>query len=796
MNTVEPKTLTKNKAQELESENKSLKQELLQLEKTLDNIKQHNIFSEELSVFLERSREGVSIWTKELDLLYINQANLQIFHISKKTPNLLDKNIIEVFPEIESTPRLKAYKGVIQTRKTATFNYNQFFPSINKNRYFSSEAFMVGKNLVIITRDISQSVVLQEKLNQADKRMLKTQKIAEVGFWSYNCVKHTWFWSEEIFLLLGYSPRNTKPDLERFLDRIDPKERRIIRKQFENRNNRKLRFHDIYKITIKNKTRYLLCRGESQTNSEDKVIRTEGILQDITKRVKSQQNLIQSEKRFRLIADNVSEVFWLRTPTEILYINHAFERIWQIPRREIYNNPKSLFRSVHPKDKKQVEKLVATNNSQTDTTPKGIEFRILLPNGDQKWIWAKTFKVLDKERQTRIIGFATDITTIKKKEAELIKAKQKAEESEHLKSAFLATMSHELRTPLNAIIGFSDLLSTTLLEEEILEYASTINKAGMQLLDIINNIFSVALLESQQINFKNSAFHLSDIIQEIEPILRNNAETSSKTHLDIRFLPDLRHSQPSLYCDPKSLKQIWMILLNNALKFTEKGYICYGYKILDQNRIKFFVKDSGIGIPLSKQKYIFNKFMQLEDTHTRKFGGTGLGLAIVKKIVELMKGELGVNSYPGKGSEFYFILSCLHNSPEPAKSLNFTAKVDWSDKKILIVEDDIKSLQLINSNLSETQIHMIQTSKGEDVELLFEQHPDINIVLMDLNLPQMNGFEATKQLKKYHPTVNVIAQSAYVDPKTIKEIYEAGCNDYLVKPYSRDELLHVLSSYL
>ncbi len=381
----------------------------------------------------------------------------------------------------------------------------------------------------------------------------------------------------------------------------------------------------------------------------------------------------------------------------------------------------------------------------------------------------------------------------KKAEEDLIIALEKATESDHLKSAFLATMSHELRTPLNAIIGFSDLIDEKMSVKTILEFCKIINTSGNHLLSIVEDLFDITLIESGEIKMVEDKVVLQSVMNNVHEIIKAEQQQTDKENIDFSLIIPPERNDLIIKTDSSKLKQILINLLKNALKFTQEGHIKYGYSIeKEQGRpvLKFYVEDTGIGIPKDKQEIIFEIFRQGEDSLSREYGGTGIGLSISKKLVELLGGKIWIESEKGTGSTFYFTI--LLNE---FVQINYPTKEEPEKKKtfekqtILIVEDDISSFEYLEAILSKPGINLIWAKNGEDSITLCKENTTIDLVLMDINMPVMDGLEATKAIKKFRPELPIIAQTARAIAGDHEKILDAGCDDYISKPIKKEKLM-------
>ena len=382
-----------------------------------------------------------------------------------------------------------------------------------------------------------------------------------------------------------------------------------------------------------------------------------------------------------------------------------------------------------------------------------------------------------------------------------LRARERAEESDRLKTAFLSNMSHEIRTPLNSIIGFSGLLGLSqVTEEKRTKYIGLIRESGEQLVRIVDDIIDISKIESNQVQLVKSWHPAVDIVQKVVESIKKIEKYRDKAERLIRVrLPD-KPEILMLYTDPVRLKQVLNNLIINGLKYTETGYVEVGFtpEYRDHKRVlRFFVKDTGAGIPHEEQKRVFERFRQVEGIAFRE--GTGLGLSISKGIIHLLEGSIWMNSEPGEGTEVFFTLPLQKSG---GVELSGEEDNDWEDgvpnlegKRIYIAEDDQSSYYYLEEVVKETGAQVSQAADGTRLmDMIARVRPDL--VLLDINMPGKNGFEVTRDIRRQDKAMILIAQSAYAMANERRRILAMGCNDYLVKPIRREDLLRKLHKYL
>jgi len=375
-----------------------------------------------------------------------------------------------------------------------------------------------------------------------------------------------------------------------------------------------------------------------------------------------------------------------------------------------------------------------------------------------------------------------------KQKQELKEAKEEAEKSDKLKSAFLANMSHEIRTPMNAIIGFSDMLERNRKPEKRETYLNIVKKSGNNLLKLINEIIDLSKIEAGYLQFSYENISIKEIFTELKDIYLN--ELKEKNKLDINLFYDLPDGDLLIYSDPNRLKQVLSNLISNAIKFTSSGTI----KMLcekKENEILFCVSDTGTGIPEEDQKKIFKRFEKF-DYHNLNTEGSGIGLSIVEKLVDLFEGKIWFESTVGKGSSFFFTISYKPPSSEQSSAAKTNGSLiveEDTGKTILIVDDDKASALLISSFLEEYHFDVHHVENGTDAIEFIKSNPQTGLILMDIKLPGINGYETTQIIKKENPKIPIIAQTAYAILGEKEKAKSFGCDDYITKPI-RLNLLH------
>lgn len=378
-----------------------------------------------------------------------------------------------------------------------------------------------------------------------------------------------------------------------------------------------------------------------------------------------------------------------------------------------------------------------------------------------------------------------------------LKEYQKAKESDRLKSSFLANMSHEIRTPLNAIVGFSNLLAEDEVDsDEKEQYVEIINQSNASLLRLIDDVLDVSLIEADQMKISHREVALNQLFNNMlvtyQKVLKEKDKETIKLELEI---PD---KQYFVQADPARINQVMVNLLDNAIKFTHQGKVSFGFK-KEEAFLHFFVADTGIGIDPQYVDALFERFFKVEDDQKKLYRGTGIGLYLSKKVVELMGGKIWVDSKLHKGSVFHFTLPATGFREvlgEQVSKNEEAVAVDFDDAALLIVEDDPDSMLYLSRLLENMGLRIRAASNGEEALEIFRSIPDIELVFLDIRLPDTNGFDLLQDILRINPNIPVIAQTAFAMTGDEEKCYQAGFVDYIAKPISKELLIEKLSLYL
>jgi hypothetical protein len=512
---------------------------------------------------------------------------------------------------------------------------------------------------------------------------------------------------------------------------------------------------------------------------------------DITDRKQVENALRESEHKSMSIMENSADaIFIANQQGKYVYTNKAVSALLGYTSEEMKS--KTIADITNPN--KQVEVFKIFN--QVLNEGKGFN-EIELLKKDGNYISTDHNAVILPDGT--IYGSCRDITKRKLAESELIKAKEHAQESDRLKSAFLANMSHEIRTPMNGILGFAELLKEPELSgEQQQEYIAIIEKSGARMLNIINNIVDISKIESGLMEFNCKELNINEQMEYVYTFFKPEIEVK---RLQFLLKKILSAKDAIISSDREKIYAILTNLVKNAVKYTNEGTIIFGCDKKGDN-LEFFVKDTGIGIPINRQEAIFECFIQADITDKNALQGAGLGLTISKAYVELLGGRMWLESEEGKGTTFYFTIPYMSESEDKIVTKNTISmgtinqiNPEISGLKILIAEDDGDSAILISKVVGKFCKEVLFAQTGEEVVEVCRNHHDIDLVLMDIKMPVFDGYEATRQIRQFNKNVVIIAQTAYALIGDSEKAISSGCNDYISKPIKRDQLLKLLQRY-
>lgn len=645
-----------------------------------------------------------------------------------------------------------------------------------------------------IVMDITERKLAEEKLQHMVDELKRSQRMAKVGNWKLDLRTGTYTTSDEGYHIFGF-PIGSNLKIQNVSNCIHPDDLDRVTKRrelmLENKEAYSLDFRILAKDTGELKN--LNTIGEIQCDADGNPIAIIGTVQDVSHNKKSEEVQKQLKLLSRAIEHSPVSVVITDKNGNIEYVNPKFEALTGYSLDEAKGqNPRILQSGVHP---------LAFYKGLWETILSGKEwkgeFNNKKKNGELYTESAIISPILNRHGEiSYFVAVKEDITEKKRMLEDLIKAKEKAEESDKLKTAFLNNISHEIRTPFNGILGYLSILQhDELSQNEKDEYFGIINNSAYRLMNTINDIVEISQIQSGQMKLVNQDISIKNVAEEQFVRFKSEAERKGLSYL-LNF--DLPGEIALISTDGLKLKTIIYNLVDNALKFTALGSVEFNISKTG-DFMKFSITDTGIGIPENKKPTIFDRFMQVDASKTRLFEGLGLGLSISKAYVEMMDGEIWVDSEVDKGSTFCFTIPYKSSSDDLKSSKGIIPTPNLTHQlkklKILIAEDDETSLELIHYVVRSIGKVILIARNGVDAIEACRNNPDIDLVLMDIKMPGMDGHEATRQIRQFNPGVIIIAQTAFAFTGDQEEALAAGCSDYISKPLNKHALLGLIKKH-
>ena len=660
-----------------------------------------------------------------------------------------------------------------------------------------------------------KQIKLEEKtlaLLKEQQQLALAQKISHIGSWELDLSDLSVKWSEELYKIYGVDSKTFSPTIEKFMELVHPEDREYVINFAQDHYQSKTALNYFYRIVRPNgEVRMINGRGEPVLDISGNIIRAIGTAQDITEKIAEDE----LEKLASAATKSYNSVTIINRDGKIEWVNEAFTKLNGYTLEEMKNTDGEIVRrgnkTGHSEESYYYETILK------EKKPFSYESKNHTKDGREYWVITTLSPVLDKHGEVeRIISIDSDITAMKNIEAELIlsnkiaehslmkgnkalddltKAKTELEASMKVKEQFLANMSHEIRTPMNAIVGFTDLVMKTPLSPEQKQYLEYIKTSGANLIVIINDILDISRIQSGKVSLEQIDFRLSQTIAIVtEMMMQKSVEKKIKLFAEV----DKKISD-NLIGDPTRLNQILLNLIGNAIKFTEEGEVKIIVSLVADNaediELKFSITDTGIGIPQDKLSSIFDAFTQATNETTRKYGGTGLGLTIVKQLVNIMGGNISVQSIEGKGSTFSFHLTFKKGKLPKQNGTVHVVENETTENieglNILLVEDNLFNQTLAKKVLTGWK-WKVEVADNGAIALDKLKEKDFDIILMDMQMPEMDGYEATTYIRKKFPQpkckIPIMAMTAHAMSSEEEKCLKLGMNGYISKPFDQKVL--------
>lgn len=648
-----------------------------------------------------------------------------------------------------------------------------------------------------LEEDITREREINREIKETERRfLLALEKIGD-NVWEHDFRTGTTTFSKSTNELLGVEFKEESSAAKIWWQSVHPDE---IGKLIEQDRRYKLGEIDShnteYRLIQKSGViKWVLDRGVViERNDQRLPLRIVGTHTDITDIKQTEKDLENRVKQFKSLSENIPAVVYEyqfnKDGTEgFRYISPAIESVFGLSEEDFR---KDAFSYLHPDDRKG---FLAVNKKARDLhEPFFHESRLLIPGREMKWqAVSSSFSYFTENGDSVFTGIISDISDQKELEIRLVRAREEAERLAKTKESFLANMSHEIRTPLNGIIGMIRELNRMDLSTVQKLYVNNASTASQHLLSIINNILDLSKIEAGAFDLEKNSFNINQLFSEVEKIMRP-AATEKMLRLEFTVSSNLASA---FIGDALRIKQILLNIINNAIKFTDKGYVHLNCEantpVNDTQHIVITVSDSGIGMEEVFLKTIFNKFSQENQTVQRKYGGTGLGMAITYELVHLLGGEISVTSQKGKGTQFNigFTLTVDDNASVQSETNSIDYLASLSGKKVLVVEDNEMNRLVVSNLLDHYEVVTKEAIHGEyAIQMLTAEKFDI--ILMDLQMPVMDGLEATRLIRKQKISTPIIALTANAFKNEIDKCMQAGMNDFATKPFDEDILLKTI----
>ncbi len=776
----------------------------ISFQKKAENIIKEN--EANLKAIIENSLESIWSVDENYTIKYANDVYVNAFENSYGKKLKKGDNLLSLFPEtVQNIWKERFDRGLAggqyvfydkEPTKDNSFHYVEV--SVNP---ILVEGKVMGISLY--GKDITERKNAEEEFRRLNNQKSLILNSVGEGIVGINRDGDHTFFNEAALKLLGYTYE-----------------------EFENKSSNGLWYHHASNSQISKENSLIyhtLETGESHSNDSDVFYRKDGTFfpveyvsspiyensklvgavvsfRDISERKIAEEALKESEEKYRDMANLLPQLLVeLDLNGNITYVNSLALKMFGYSEDELIGKS-SLIAHV-PEERDLIVESIKLKYAGKEFESR--EFNMLRKDGSVFPALIFTSIIKKNNLPTGLRAIVIDISQQKEFEKELILAKEKAEESDRLKSAFLANMSHEIRTPMNGILGFASLLRNPELNgEQQEEYIEIIEKGGERMLNIINDIVNISKIEAglMELNIKES-----NINEQIDYICTFFRPQVIDRNLDFRCNKPSDYGDIYIQTDKEKLYAVLTNLVKNAIKYTEEGFIEIGYKVKD-DFLEFYVKDTGIGIKKDRQSAIFERFIQADIADKMAQQGAGLGLAISKAYVEMLGGEMWLesktvdfkNNIRG-GSTFYFTIpfdkAWLYVKNKNSRNLNATHSTD-KKIKVLIAEDDLTSQMFISIAIKDFCSEIIKVNNGADAVNACRKNKDIDLILMDIQMPNMNGYEATKKIREFNKDVIIIAQTAYALEGDKAKAIANGCNDYITKPVNINELKRIINKLI
>ncbi|QGY45281.1 PAS domain S-box protein [Maribellus comscasis] len=789
-------------------------EDITEWKKAENEIQKHNIF---LNAIIDNSLIPNFITGVDGTLVRANNALFKHLKINNEDVvgkyNLLkDKNLVEqnLMPKVRT---------VFQKKKSVRFimkwfGYRSGFSTLSEanNPWIDVTMFPILNENGNLTNVVCQwiDITIQKEAEIAlltnESRYRKAQEAGHIGSWEYNIQDGTFWGSDEGKRIYNLDLTKEAFSGEEVMDLVVEEDKDRVNQALIDLINENKPYDIEFTVIPQNTTerRIIHSTAELLRDKKNNPLKVTGVLKDVTLQkqtekelIKAKENAEENEKNLKNSQEIAKLGGWeFNIQTGMFTFTDNFYKIFHTTAEESGGYEMTVQeyaeKFVYPDDISVVlDEIEKAITSEEPGFNRYVEHRILYSDGGSGYIGVRFFVERNALGEiVKVYGVNQDITEKKNAEIELINAKKTAEDADKLKSAFLANMSHEIRTPMNGILGFTSLLKEPgLTGEEQKKYIEIIQKSGERLLNTVNDIVEISKIETGNVKV---TLKVVNITRHILTLYEFFSLEAKRKGLKLLIENKLSSDESLIKTDKSKISSILSNLLKNAIKFTKSGTIKIGC-VKRANMIEFFVRDTGIGIPENRREAIFNRFEQADIGDSRVFEGSGLGLSIAKSYTEMLGGKIWVESEENKGSTFYFTV--YHNAEAQLKKegeKKSSEEEKYEKLKVLVAEDDEVSLIHLDIILKNEVREILFAKTGIDAIDIAKKNPDIDVILMDIKMPKMNGLDATKKIREFNRDVVIIAQTAFALEGDKQKAIDVGCDDYISKPIIKKEIISTI----
>lgn len=778
------------------------------------------------------------LFDMSVDMLCIADFNGFFTLINNEFENVLgySEEELKSVPFISFVHPDDVEKTIEETKKLNDNDYttikfkNRYRTKTGEYRIFEWSAKSDGELIYAAVRDVTDAELIQDKLRLSEKFFEEAQAASKIGHWEVDLVRGEINWSKETYKIHEVD-FDFKPNLDEAINFYDEESKPKVEEKVARSIEKGESWDENWGINAGNGVHKWVRAIGNTERKNGKVVRLSGVFQDVTEVYKKELRLLNFQnglKALNTIASKSHIDFDMQLQEALRLVSEYLDLPLGIISR--IEGDSYFIHSFHSSDSnfaldigqefslgntycsllfedRDAIAIPYMGQSKYSTHPCYDSFKLEAYIGCPVWVGGEIFGTVNfSAPQNRNEFSEEDLEFIRllsrwvgstierqQQEEEIIKAKEQAEHAAQAKSEFLSIMSHEIRTPMNSVIGMTNLLMMENPREDQIENLSTLRFSAENLLVLINDILDFNKIEAGKIEFEETEVDLSLLVNSVKKALEQKAEENS-TFLKAKLDSEL---PKYVMCDPTRLNQIITNLVGNAVKFTKGGTVTIDLNVVKKKdkkvTIDFSVIDTGIGIPKEKQESIFDRFSQASTSTTRQFGGTGLGLAITKKLLELQGCEIKIDSEEGKGSTFYFTMEFdIAENAANNKIQTYIDDVEFLDMEgvnVLLVEDNQFNVLLANKFLEKWKLTVEHAENGQiAVDKIREHKGKYNVVLMDLQMPVMDGYTASREIRKFDADIPIIALTASALMEVQNQVYDAGMNDFITKPFNPKDL--------